>query len=414
MPFLAPLDFQSAPGAALLEQIREEASPALAAMANHFARAFVVGSPWAPGFCCIGAELALDQPAMAAYGSPRLSVAGNGETPKEALISCLGEAADRLAVVERPGDVRTSMPVGEIIGPLAGSWISEAMRSSVDRLDGVDARDVLTGQPLALPADLCLRRAPERRRIEPVGALSSGVAAGPNFAAAAVRAGLELCERDAAALWWLGGRRPAAFPIEHPANAAATPLLAALRQGRNERRTMLLDITTDLGIPTIAAISLDNEGRGLACGFASRLDWVGAARGAVLEMCQMELAAPLAEAKRTEGGETALNAVDRQHLARAAFAASQCALLRPDRMSALAAVPGEPDDLQSFAVRLAARGVQLFAIDLTRADIGVAAARVVSAQLQPYSSDVVSDRLRDCRASNGGLLHVETASVPLM
>src|SRR5207237_935432 len=118
-------------------------------------------------------------------------------------------------------------------------------------LDWIDAREVGSGRVVALPADLCLRRAPECRRIEPVGPLSTGVAAGPDFAFAAVRGGLELCERDAAALWWLGGRLPRAFPLEHPASVAGTKLIGALRQDRTDRQTLLLDLTTDLEVPVI-------------------------------------------------------------------------------------------------------------------------------------------------------------------
>src|SRR4051812_17884388 len=103
---LVSLDLHHGSGAALLDEVRRETSPELAAVVDHLARAFIVQSPWAPGFCCIGAELALDQVAAAAYGMPRLSVTGNGETLAAALTSCLGEAIDRLAVVERPGDVR--------------------------------------------------------------------------------------------------------------------------------------------------------------------------------------------------------------------------------------------------------------------------------------------------------------------
>ena len=411
MPFLRPLDLRLGQGAALLDRVRHETSPELAAAANHFARAFIVGSPWAPGFCCIGAELALDQEAAAAYGMPRLSVAGNGETLEAALTSCLGEAIDRLAVVERPGDIRTTGCAQEIGVNLAGSWISHAVLSAGE-IDWVEARSTTTAEIVALPADLCLRRAPERRFIDPVGALSSGVAAGPDFASAAARGALELCERDAAALWWLGGRPPKAFPVEHAANLAGTELIRQLRQGGTDRRTLLLDITTDLGIPSVAALSLDASGHGLACGLAARLDWEAATRAAILEMCQMELAAPLAEAKRAERGDAALNDTDRRHLQRAAFAASSCELIHPRDVSEPAQCQIADDHLQELASRLDGVGVRLFAVDLSRSDLGVAVARMVSAELQPYTGDIVTERLRQCRAA-GSDLRLPTVPVPL-
>jgi thiazole/oxazole-forming peptide maturase SagD family component len=407
---LTPLDLQQGPAAALLDKVRHELSPALAAMADRFARTFVIGSPWAPGFCCVGAELALDGAASEAYGATRLSIAGNGESLDVALVSCLGEAVDRLAVVERPGDIPALASRGA--DALAGTWIAQAI-SSAPQLDWIAARDLLGGETMTLPADLCLRRAPERRRVEPVGALSSGVAAGANWQAAALRAALELCERDAAALWWLGGRLPAAFPMEHPASVAGTALIASLRHGSTARRTMLLDITTDLAVPAIASVSIDRDGRGLACGLASRLDWGEAARAAILEMCQMELAAPLAAAKRAERGDDALNEMDRRHLARAALATEDCELLRPRGFSELPpADTAQEGGLDALARRLSKNSARIYALDLTRADIGIAAARIVSPDLQPYSAEVVSKRLHDCRAANGSR-HV-TASVPLM
>ena len=50
--------------------------------------------------------------------------------------------------------------------------------------------------------------------------------------------------------------------------------------------------------------------------------------GLILEMCQMEMAVLVVEAKRAESGEAGLNEIDRRHLRRAAFAAADCDLLR--------------------------------------------------------------------------------------
>jgi ribosomal protein S12 methylthiotransferase accessory factor len=408
---LAPLDLDAGPGAALLERVCVT-SANLAAVAGRLARAFVIGSPFAPGLICIGAELALDPEAAAAYAAARISVTGNGETAEAALISCLGEAVDRLAVVERAGDIRAA-PGRVADEALAGTWMARAIEAAAAPLDWIEAREVATQRSVPLSADLCLRRAPERRRIEPVGALSTGVAAGPDFDAAAVRGALELIERDAAALWWLGGRVPRAFPLEHPASLAGTRLISVLRRDRTARQTRLLDITSDLQVPVIAAVSHDHGGHGLVCGFGARLDWAEAARAAIFEMCQMELAAPLAEAKRAERGEGALNDIDRRHLQRAAYNISDCALLKPGGLSALAPQsPGE-SNLAALAAALHRHGVRSFVIDLTRPDIGVAAARFVAPDLQPYAAEVVTDRLRDCRAASGGE-YEETAAVPLM
>ena len=408
MSHLIPLDLGQYPVAAMLGELRQTA-PALAALAGRFARTFIIGSQWAPGFCCVGAEVALNAHEQRAYAAPRLSLTGSGETLGTALVSCLGEAADRLSDGACPGDIRLA---GTSANAVRGGWITQVIPEG--DIDWIDARDVMTGAAVALPADLCIRRPPEQRAIEPVGALSAGVAAGSDFASAALRAGLEMCERDAAALWWLGGRQPKAFPLEHPAAIAGMTLIAALRQDRTERRTCLLDITTDLEIPAVAAVSLDRDGSGLACGLAARPDWGDAARAAILEMCQMELAAPLSEAKRAERGDSALNDIDRRHLQRASFAASTCDLIRPSDLSTLPPPPSPaPDQLKDFAERLGRKGIRLFSVDLTRPDIGVAVARMVSPDLQPYTGDVVTERLRRCRVEHNDA-HLAVSAIPLM
>lgn len=408
-PFkLSLLDLSKAPGAGLLADVQQQ-SAALAALAGRLARTFIVDSQWAPGFCCVGAEVALSADQQQAYAAPRLSVTGSGETLGAALVSCLGETADRLSDGARPGDIRTREAPADAV---TTGWIAQVIPQK--QIEWIGAHDATTGADVVLPADLCIRRRPEQRIIEPVGALSAGVAAGPDFASAAVRAGLELCERDAAALWWLGGKRPKAFPLEHPAAIAGATLIAALRQARTERRTRLLDITTDLDVPVVAAVSLDRAGHGLACGLSARLDWGDAARGAILEMCQMELAAPLSEAKRAERGESALNDTDRRHLQRASFAASTCELIQPSDLSALAPPPSvAPDQLKDLAERLSGNGIRLLSVDLTRSDIGIAVARMVSPDLQPYTGDVVTERLRRCRAEHNDA-HLAVSAIPLM
>src|SRR5262249_31490419 len=138
-----------------------------------------------------------------------------------------------------------------------------------------------------------------------------------------------------------------------------------------------------------------------------------AARAAILEMCQMELAAPLAAEKRRERGEAALNEIDRRHLQRAAFATARCALLSP-RAPAIAEVEAlTAVGLPALIPRLDRHGVRLFVVDLTRADIGIAVARVVSPQLQPYATDVVTERLRRCRAISGEV-DAATAGISLV
>jgi ribosomal protein S12 methylthiotransferase accessory factor len=406
---LSPIDLESPAGRELLNNLADIASPELVAIAKRVTRIFRIPSPFAPGFCCIGGEIALESDAASAYGMPRLSVTGNGETLQGALASCLGEAADFLSQIERKGDVEDIAIEPGSLNFITDGWIAAAIAGAGKAIEWIGAFDAATTQTALVPADICLRRPPGRRAIEPVGALSSGAAAGRDFESAALRAVLELCERDAAALWWLGGRRPKSFALEHPAAAAVAALIGRLRQGTISRRTSLLDITTDTGVPVVAAVSVDQDGRGLACGLSSRLSATEAAKAAILEMCQMEMAAPVADAKRAERGEAALNEADRRHLRRAAFAATDCELLHP--FGVAAGAPSEAADtaLEGLIGRLSRRGIRFFLVDHTRKDIGVSVARAVSPDLQPFAATPSTSRLARARSENG---RQETTEMP--
>jgi ribosomal protein S12 methylthiotransferase accessory factor len=400
---LIPLNLDAVSGGKLLDSIASLAPAGLVAIAARLTRIFSIASPSAPGLHCIGGEIAIEADATVALDAARLSVAGNGETLAAALVSCLGEAAEFLSQFERPGDVEAGITGREPANFFADGWIAEAISRADRPIDWINASDACTGDVALLPADVCLRRAPARRAIQPVGALSSGAAAGPSFETAALRAILELCERDAAAIWWLGGSRPKRFALEHPATKAGAELIERLRQGETARQTVLLDITTDNGIPVVAAVSVDDDGRGFACGLSSRLTASDAARAAVLEMCQMEMAAPIAEAKRAQRGDAALNEADRRHLCRAQFAAADCELLHPRGMSRRAASgPAAALGLKGLTGHLRDRGIRLFLVDHTRQDIAVAVARAVSPDLQPFSAAVSTKRFARARRDNEG------------
>ena len=68
----------------------------------------------------------------------------------------------------------------------------------------------------------------------------------------------------------------------------AARLLRHLRAGSRRRAGWLLDISTDLGVPVVAALSFDGDGSGFACGLGAAWTQVGAVRKALLELGQME------------------------------------------------------------------------------------------------------------------------------
>ena len=167
----------------------------------------------------------------------------------------------------------------------------------------------------------------------------------------------------------------------------------------------MLDITTDVGVPAVAAVSCRADGSGFAFGLAARPRLEAAARAAIMEMCQIELADSVVATKRSERGDAALNAQDRIHLRRAMINADQCILLQPTaepatHLSILATEAGEIFGL--IVERLKMLGIETFCLDLTRQLLGVPVVRVIAPGLQLEPSEIVTARLRDAIARTGG------------
>jgi ribosomal protein S12 methylthiotransferase accessory factor len=245
-----------------------------------------------------------------------------------------------------------------------------------------------------------------QRQVRPPFPLSTGSAAGTCWDGAALHALFELIERDAASLWWRGGARGRSIPSSHEAQLAANALLSQLRQDNATRRSWLLDITTDIGVPSVVALSCKPDGSGVAFGMSARPTLAAAARSAIKEMCQIELAYEIVDAKFRERGEAALNERDRVHRRRATeLNADRCLLLQPLPQQArhfVIQATAAHDVLHLIVERLESFGVECFFLDLTRSRFVVPAARIIMAGLQLEPSEIVTPRLADMIALTGG------------
>ena len=379
--------------------------------AAKFNRIFELSVPDAPGLVAFGAEInpALADPLHA--GSPPVSVSGVGSSVQEAFQGCVGEGIEYLSQLHSSADVLSRADwttEAALLDPEARALIGELARSRASAdpaLSWFAAVRLADGGHVRLPADLCLRRPPGLQEFVPPFPLSTGSAAGTSWEAAALHGLLELIERDAASLWWRGGSFGCAVPAS--VEAEAERLLLELRSGASSsRRSWLLDITTDLGIPCIAALSCQPDGRGLAFGLASRLTLQAAARSAIFELCQIELAYAVIDAKRRERGEAALNARDRVHVQRSiAIDADRCALLRPvaGRAQHMSIDPSDkPRALAALVRYLGERGIATYGLDLTRPRFAIPVARIIAPALQAEPSQIVTGRLANTIAQTGG------------
>jgi ribosomal protein S12 methylthiotransferase accessory factor len=225
------------------------------------------------------------------------------------------------------------------------------------------------------------------------------VAAGPDHGFARERAVLELIERDAVALWWRGGRRGRPIAWDAPAADAAAGLLATLREDQQRRATWLLELTTEIGVPVVAAISVDAaRGDQFAVGLSARRTQAAAIEGAVLELCQTELAIQLVAGKAAALGAEGLTDADRVTLRRAAAIDADCPLLHPLGAPALAWARPDSD----LPAHLAAHGIVTAFVDLTREDTAVPVVRALAPALQSYPGGRVNVRLGAVIEATGG------------
>ncbi|MBY0334261.1 MAG: YcaO-like family protein, partial [Acetobacteraceae bacterium] len=212
-----------------------------------------------------------------------------------------------------------------------------------------------------------------------------------------------------------------ALALEDPATARAAALLTRLRRASaGRRRSWLLDITTEFGVPVVAALSFGPEGRGFCCGFAARAGGLAAAaEAAILEMAQMELAQALVEAKARTLGEAALNPRDGAHRRRYhGIDAATCVAVHPALPPAPPAhadagpsLPpeGAPADAALAAVlpRLAAHGLAPLRLDLAgpgeaRTGVEVPVLRMLCPGLETEGACPPGPRLRAALAETGG------------
>jgi ribosomal protein S12 methylthiotransferase accessory factor len=407
---LVPLDFSSRTGKSLLERARRVAGEWTIRAVPRFERLFRLVSPFAPGLAFVGGQLSATPFDPATPSPVRLSVGGTGTSVAAALVSCLGEGLERLSQMECRGDAAPYRPAAKDRGGVdatIGDWLNRSFgdiaTSDSRSLDWRTVVEPSTGRKSVVPADLCLRRSEGRRRLPLLWPLSIGCAAGATSDQAASRAMLELVERDAVALWWRGGRRGRPVAPDGPVARSSARLLGRLRGGQGGRSTRLLDITTELEIPALAALSTDRDGRGLAVGFACRPSATEAARAAILEMAQVETAYALIGAKLAEGGPAALDETDRRQLQCGAFDAAGSPLCipagRPRTWKGKSVGDGAARDLASH---LRSKGIEVWLNDLTRRDHGIAVVQAVAPRLQPYPSDLRSDRLLSTIAIHGG------------
>ncbi|MGW9410668.1 TOMM precursor leader peptide-binding protein [Streptomyces diastaticus] len=228
---------------------------------------------------------------------------------------------------------------------------------------------------------------------------SNGNAAGSSPEDALVQGFLELVERDAVALWWYNRTRHPAVDLD----AFGESYIERLRAGYRSvgREVWALDLTSDLGIPVVAALSrrTDKPAEDIVFGFGAHFDPRVALRRALTEMGQL---LPLVGEVTADGGGYRVTDPEPLDWWRHATAANR-PYVRPDR----AAPARTPDhwsytpagdllqDVRSITELLRSRGLELLVLDQTRPDLELPVVKVLVPGLRHFWPRYAPGRLYD-------------------
>jgi ribosomal protein S12 methylthiotransferase accessory factor len=349
--------------------------------------------------------------AFAGVEVPR-AASGAGLTESHAEMACIGEAVERYAAgLVRSGAIRAARAgdlEGAVVPPDRFALFSReqyrrwprrfpfAPWTSGLRCGWVEARSLTRARTAWVPAAFVFqpyRRFPGELPIAP--GLSTGLACGSSVTDATVRALCEVIERDAVALAWLCGIAPPRLVLDPAALGAGARRLVGELEERGFR-WRAFDLTTDLGVPVVAALIEGHSPVGNVVSFGSAAH---ARREEALTKALVEAAHCRIYVKsllRAEPGWRAGRQFERvRTFADHARLYSSHPELRPalerwwrTPRAVLWPPHGEavPAGLEEYTARLARSGLEVLVVELTTPDVaelGLAVVRVLVPGLQP-------------------------------
>ncbi|TCK22199.1 TOMM precursor leader peptide-binding protein [Pseudonocardia endophytica] len=267
-----------------------------------------------------------------------------------------------------------------------------------DELDWTPLWSLTTDRRRLLPTRMCYFGAPPGPAGSGLRADSNGCAAGASLEDAVLQGLLELVERDAVATWWYtrASHPECELPPGDPVADAAQCDHAALG-----RTLWALDLTSDLGVPVVAAVSRgpggpDGPGEGIAFGFGAHPDPAVALHRALCELGQL---LPAALAPRTCSDPDA-----RAWWTGATLAGEPWLAPDPDA-HVLTRIAPHGDDvrdvLDTVRDRVEAAGHEVLVLDQTRPDVGLPVVRVVAPGLRHFWARFAPGRLFDVPVRTG-------------
>ncbi|MGO4438279.1 YcaO-like family protein [Rhizobium sp. RAF56] len=162
-------------------------------------------------------------------------------------------------------------------------WIPPAFRQHT-QIPWVKVTNLETGLIACAPAPYCFLSFPYPFKLGFCAADSSGLAAGESREEAIQSGLLELIERDAVAVWWYNCLRMPSVSVPE----SQRELLASITRWLKSlgRELYLINLTTDLMAPVVAAVAYSVKGPGIWIGTAAGLDIHQALESSLGELCQ--------------------------------------------------------------------------------------------------------------------------------
>lgn len=235
---------------------------------------------------------------------------------------------------------------------------------------------------------------------------SNGNAAGTSLEDAIVQGFMELVERDSVAIWWYNMlRRP-----EIDLASFQDPYFDAWQRRYRgvQRETWALDLTTDLGIPSVVTVSrrIDKPAEDILIAFGAHFDIRIAISRAMTEMNQF---LPAVRDATAENDEYSYSDPDQQRWWRTATTTNQ-PYLRPADGSPRTATDYDTPTTDDLAedIRRAQRivenaGMEMLVLDQTRPDIDLPVVKVIVPGMRHFWNRFAPGRLYDVPVRLGWL-----------
>ncbi len=279
-------------------------------------------------------------------------------------------------------------------------WVPEPFDETAPT-DWTPVWSLLSGERKLLPTAMLYYHGGTGTGSASVLADSNGNAAGASLGDAVVRGFLELVERDAVALWWYNRTRQPGVCLSSFGDRWITGLSRHYR--RLGRELWALDLTSDLGIPVMAALSrrADGPAEDITFGFGAHFSPRIALRRALTELGQ--LLPPPADGAGYGPADphlvswwTSATLASQPYLAPQPEPPGQPARTRAD----YPAVPAGLDGIGAVARRA---GLDILVLDQTRPDIAVPVVKVVVPGLRHFWPRFGPGRLFDVPVRLGRL-----------